>query len=116
MLRRAAIQSPDYVPGVAGWIIRQDGSVEFNNGVFRGTLTAATFIGTDFIINQAGAFFYAGPPASGNLILALVNAAGTDAFGNAYSGPGISVSAPGAGGKNEIQVRPDLNAILIYAP
>ena len=32
-------------------------------------------------------------------------------------GPGIAISAPGlGGGKNEIQIRPDLNAVLIYAP
>jgi hypothetical protein len=37
-LVRPAIQSPDYVPGVSGWAIKIDGSVEFNDGEFRGTL------------------------------------------------------------------------------
>jgi hypothetical protein len=37
-LVRPAIQSPDYVPGVSGWAIKVDGSVEFNNGAFRGEL------------------------------------------------------------------------------
>ena len=32
-----AIQSSDYSPGVSGWIIRQDGTSEFNNGSYRGT-------------------------------------------------------------------------------
>lgn len=32
-LIRAAIQSPNYTPGVSGWIIRQDGSAEFHTVV-----------------------------------------------------------------------------------
>src|SRR6266478_6831782 len=84
VLRRAAIQSPNYVTGVSGWTINQDGSVEFNNGVFRGTLTAATFIGTNFVINSAGAFFYSSAPAAGNLVASAAGAAGTDRFGNNY--------------------------------
>jgi hypothetical protein len=83
-LIRPAIQSPNYVPGVSGWSINKDGSVEFNNGIFRGTITAGTFLGTDFIINQSGMFFYSGTPAAGNLILALAPAGGADAFGNTY--------------------------------
>lgn len=83
-LRRAAIQSPNYVAGTTGWTINQDGSVEFNNGVFRGTVTAGTFQGTDFTINSAGAFFYSGTPAAGNLIASIAPAAGTDSFGNHY--------------------------------
>lgn len=35
-----AIKSPDYSTGVSGWRIARDGTVEFNNGVFRGTLEA----------------------------------------------------------------------------
>jgi len=84
VLRRAAIQSPNYVPGVSGWTINQDGSVEFNNGLFRGTVTAATFVGTDFIINAAGAFFYSGAPAAGNLIASDASIAGVEGFGNNY--------------------------------
>lgn len=58
VLMRPAIQSPDYVAGVSGWAIRQDGTVEFNSGTFRGTITAGTFAGLDFVIDQAGIFFY----------------------------------------------------------
>lgn len=47
-LVRPAIRSPDYVPGVSGWAINRDGTVEFNNGDFRGTITAATIIGSVF--------------------------------------------------------------------
>lgn len=45
VLRRPAIQSPNFVTGVSGWTINADGTVEFNNGTFRGTVTAATIIG-----------------------------------------------------------------------
>ena len=31
VLERAAIRSPDFVTGVSGWTINQDGSVEFNS-------------------------------------------------------------------------------------
>jgi hypothetical protein len=53
ILRRPAIQAPDYVPGSTGWTINADGSAEFNNLSVRGS-----FNGTDFIINTAGIFFY----------------------------------------------------------
>jgi hypothetical protein len=43
VLRIPAIQSPNFVTGVSGWFIGQDGSVEFDNAVFRGTVTATQF-------------------------------------------------------------------------
>ena len=79
ILRRPAIQSPNYAAGSSGWTINQDGSAEFNNLTIRGT-----FQGTDFVINANGAFFYSGTPAAGNLIASVATAAGTDAFGNNY--------------------------------
>jgi hypothetical protein len=82
---RAQEQSPNFIHGTSGWRISQDGSAEFNNGTFRGTVTASTFTGTDFIINSDGAFFYAGAPAAGNLIVSIASLAGIDAFGNAYT-------------------------------
>jgi hypothetical protein len=48
------IQSPDYVAGVSGWAIFQDGSAEFNNMTVRGV-----FNGTNFLIDSDGIFFYA---------------------------------------------------------
>lgn len=39
-LIRTAIKSPDYVPGVSGWSINKDGSVEFNDAEIRGELIA----------------------------------------------------------------------------
>jgi len=84
ILRRPAIQSPGYTADSVGWTINADGSVEFNSGVFRGTVTAGTFQGTDFIINASGAFFYSGVPAAGNLIYSIASVGGVDAFGNNY--------------------------------
>jgi hypothetical protein len=40
VLVRSAIRSPNYVAGVSGWTINQDGSVEFNNAVIRGSIIA----------------------------------------------------------------------------
>ena len=36
------IQSNDYSAGISGWNINKDGDVEFNTGIFRGELVAAT--------------------------------------------------------------------------
>ena len=79
VLRRAAIQSPNFVTGVSGWTINQDGSAEFNNLTLRGV-----FKGTNYVINASGAFFYSAAPAAGNLVESVTSAAGTDAFGNVY--------------------------------
>lgn len=88
-----SVQSPNFVHGSSGWQIAKTGSVEFNNGTFRGTVTASTFQGTDFVINADGAFFYSGTPAAGNLIASIASANGTDAFGNAYR-QGVTVYQP----------------------
>jgi hypothetical protein len=37
-LIRAAIRSPDYIPGVSGWTINRDGTAEFNDVTVRGEL------------------------------------------------------------------------------
>lgn len=42
VLERNSIQSPNYTAGSSGWTINQDGSVEFNNGTFRGVVSAGT--------------------------------------------------------------------------
>lgn len=106
-----SIHSPNFVHLLSGWTINKDGSAEFENLTIRGT-----FIGLDYIITTSGFFFYYGTPGAGNLAFVISNGSGQDQFGNPYSGPGMSASAPGIGGKNEIQIRPDLSAILIYAP
>lgn len=78
-LRIPAIQSPNYNPGVAGWIIKINGDAEFNNLTVRGE-----FLGASLIINSAGIFLYSAAPATGNLIGSWASASGTDAFTNAY--------------------------------
>jgi hypothetical protein len=40
VLVRSAIRSPNYIAGVSGWTINQDGSCEFNNAVIRGSIIA----------------------------------------------------------------------------
>lgn len=89
VLRIPAIQSPNYVPGVSGWAIFQNGNAEFDNITIRGQ-----FEGTDFVIDNAGIFFYNGTPAAGNLLISIANTAGTDAFTNTYP-EGISISQNG---------------------
>jgi hypothetical protein len=78
-LIRAAIKSPNYAQGAAGWSINKDGTAEFNNLTIRGT-----FNGTDFILDNSGLFIYSGMPAAGNLVASIAPLAGADSFGNAY--------------------------------
>lgn len=51
-LRSPAIRSPDYVPGVSGWTVNIDGTAEFNNGTFRGSLEVGSDPGQHFIVNN----------------------------------------------------------------
>jgi len=78
-LRIPAIQSPNFQSGSAGWIIRIDGSAEFNNLTIRGI-----FNGNNFILNSSGLFIYSGTPANGNLLASIAPANGTDDFSNTY--------------------------------
>jgi hypothetical protein len=69
-LRIPAIESPNYVPGVSGWVINQDGSAEFSNLNIRGTFTGLTLIGgsfqgINFVINDQGIFLYEAGPGGG---------------------------------------------------
>jgi hypothetical protein len=82
VLRRPAIQSPNYSTGVSGWTVNSDGSAEFNNLTIRGT-----FNGTDFLINSSGIFLYNGAPVLGNhpVFSAVPVGVTQDPFGNAVS-------------------------------
>ena len=80
-LRIAAIQSPNFLEGSEGWIIRIDGSAEFNDVVIRGGET----IGGSFLL-------YNGTPGAGNLVASISATAGTDPFGNAY-GAGLNLGS-----------------------
>lgn len=86
-LRIPAIQSPNYTPGVSGWIVKINGDAEFNNLTVRGE-----FHGTNFVINSSGAFFYDPTPAAGNLVASIAAADGTDAYGNTYLGGIVTYS------------------------
>jgi hypothetical protein len=108
------LQSPNFsLAAQTGWAILRNGDAFFFNVTATGSVTATEVIAEG---PGAGVFVYDGTPGSGTLVVAIASQAGTDRFGNAYTGPGIAVSAPGAGGKNIIQVRPDKSAVLIYAP
>jgi hypothetical protein len=77
VLRRASIQSPNFVTNSAGWTINQDGSAEFNNIKIRnGQIVSGV------------ALYYSAAPAFGNLVASISAAAGfgTDSFGNVYIG------------------------------
>jgi hypothetical protein len=89
-----SIHSPNFITGVSGWTINKDGSAQFNNLTIRGV-----FEGTDFIINSAGAFFYSGTPAAGNLVTSITSAAGSDQFGNSYEA-GVQIHSTGSSGAN----------------
>ena len=108
------IQSPNFsIANQTGWAIMSNGDAYFFNITAEGAVTANTVI-----VNGTGdgLFVYSGVPAFGSLILAIASAAGTDNFGNPYSGPGIALSIPGVGAdKNNVQIRPDLGGIFIYA-
>lgn len=53
-LVRNAIASPNFVAGVSGWIIRRDGSAEFNNAVFRGNIVIGPNPGNHIASNIGG--------------------------------------------------------------
>lgn len=109
----AQLQSPNFsLAAKTGWAVLRNGDAYFFNVTATGEVTA-----NSVIVQGAGggAFIYDGAAGPGTLVVAAVGAAGVDPYGNPYSGPGISFSAPGAGGKNIIQVRPDKSAMLIYA-
>lgn len=42
VMNGGAMQSPNYSPGVSGWIIKAGGDVEFGSGKFRGDITGAS--------------------------------------------------------------------------
>jgi hypothetical protein len=80
------IKSPNFsLSGQTGWAILKNGNAYFFNVTATGEITATEFVGVNFIIDSAGIFFYSGTPAAGNLLIAMANVAGSDAFGNSYA-------------------------------
>jgi hypothetical protein len=104
-LARDAIKSPNFVHQETGWTVNQDGSAEF---------TGLSLNGGSLVVSGAGEgiFLYSSsPPARGTLIFSISATAGTDPYGNTYSKGTISYNSAGF---PNIQIRPDLNAILVY--
>src|ERR1700722_3917242 len=87
-----AIQSPNFnLVAQTGWSIQKNGNAYFFNITASGSITASSFVGTDFFINSLGEFFYSGTPAAGNLIASIAPTSGAnDGHGNPYN-EGISV-------------------------
>lgn len=76
VLRAPAIQSPDYSPGTAGWIIRQDGSAEFNQGTFRGSIEVGSLPGAHFVVNNSSTGDVIDVYNSANKLVFSIDAAG----------------------------------------
>jgi len=83
VLRIPALQSPNYVAGMTGWAIFQNGDAEFNEGTFRGYIIGGSL------------FIYSGTPAFGNPPVFYMSSASTDPEGNAIT-PGIFAGQPGS--------------------
>lgn len=86
-LIRQQMQSPNFVSGSAGWIIRKDGTVEFNNGTFRGSIAIGN--------SQELLIYSSALPAAGTLLISIAGKAGVDGFGNSFP-QGIAISMGGS--------------------
>jgi len=82
VLRIPAIQSPNFSAGSAGWIIRDDGTSEFNSSVFRGNVVITS--SQDLLVYSTST------PQPGTLLLAVAGSAGNDGLGNSW-GQGFNV-------------------------
>lgn len=95
-----------------------------------GSISGSTFNGPNLLINAAGAFFYSGTPAAGNLVASIAATGGNDPFGNAYHAVVAAGNQAGAytrigttgiihmqnsAGQDVLQLDPTRSAILIYA-
>jgi hypothetical protein len=107
------ICSPNFsLADQTGWAILKNGDAYFFDVTATGEVSANTVVVSG---SGDGLFVYEGLPGPGTLMMAIVAAAGTDKYGNSYSGPGLIVSAAASPFGNEIQIRPDKNAMFIYA-
>lgn len=72
ILQSGHIQSMDFLTGVDGWVIRANGDMEVNDGVFRGTITATAgaiggfTIGADYVRDAADSFGLASTVTAGD--------------------------------------------------
>ncbi len=106
ILRRPAIQSPNFVSGVSGWSINADGTAQFNQLTLIVSVTGAAVL------------IYAGTAMFGTLIGSWAGTAGVDQYGNTYP-PGISATG---GVLNSITMNAPtiiggiLNSVFLTAP
>lgn len=92
-----AIKSPNYVAGTAGWIVKRNGDVEFNNAVIRGSVSAGGgnvllnangytqtgSFGKQFKINGNAGFLAQRDPTDGSAAQMIVN---LGSFGDSWGG------------------------------
>lgn len=110
----------DGVPASGNLIVSiaaESGTDQYGNNypqglyVAAGVIEGASFEGSDFIINNAGAYFYSGAPGAGDLVASIVSADGFDPFGNLVL-QGITVYGPDTSG---IQLLPgDVPQVVMY--
>lgn len=94
-----------------------------------GSISGSTFNGPNLLINNAGAFYYSGTPAAGNLVASIAPTGGNDPFGNpyhavvaagnqsaAYTRIGTTgiIHMQNALGQDVLQLDPTRSAVLIY--
>lgn len=112
VLMRSAIRSPNYSPGVSGWTINQDGTVEFSSGTFRGNVDVVS--GNTYVKINASSATPVGT--------ASISLHGPDAFGPATqaqinitdSGPVQTLVLNGpANGGSSIGLSSDGNAAIV---
>lgn len=60
----AVARSYDYLAGTAGWAIKGDGTVEFNNGMFRGNISGGTITGAIYQTATTGRRIVIAPTSS----------------------------------------------------
>lgn len=103
----------------AGWVAYQIGGGAVQSGIglsepniTGGTITGAKFVGTNWIEELAGSFYYSGSPAAGNLVSSISAFIGDDDFGN-YFLPGYMNYVP-AGGGGYVAVQVDAGTIDFY--
>lgn len=116
-LVRKAIKSPNYVPGVSGWAINQDGSAEFQNVIIPGggsvsisALTSGSLSadadlasgsirsaasGTRIVLDAAGLRLYSGASNTINLDASTGNALFTGQVQTAVSGARVTLNPVG---------------------
>lgn len=97
VLIRKQIQSQGFVSGVSGWIIRQDGTAEFNSATFRGNVVITQ--SHDLLVYSTVA------PTLNKLTVAIAGSAGNDGLGNSWQqglsiwdGNGVLIGNWGTGG------------------